>query len=84
MVPLEGMGNRTPDLPLCDSLPLVGCLGQPTDARIALLLSFEYPPSAASCLSPALDGSSDVSLLTDFLKRPLDVCICLVEDQKLS
>jgi hypothetical protein len=54
MVPLEGMENRTPVLPLCDGLPLVGCLGQPTGAHVTLLLSFEYPPSATSCLSPQM------------------------------
>jgi hypothetical protein len=78
MGPLEGM-DRTLDLLPWDGLLLVRHLGQPKNARVALLLSFECPPSA-----PTLEGISDASLLADFLKRPPNVCTCLVEDQKLA
>jgi hypothetical protein len=70
------------DLLPCDGLLLVRHLGQPKDARVALLLSSEYLPSTTSCLFPALEETLDASLLVDPSKWPLDVCICLIEDQK--
>jgi hypothetical protein len=63
-------------------LAACGHLGQPTDARVALLLSPEYPPSAASCSFPALEETLDSSLLADLLKWPPDVCTCSIENQK--
>jgi hypothetical protein len=78
MVPLEGM-DRMLDLSPWDGLLLVRHLGRPKDARVALLLSSECPPSA-----PNLEGTSGTSFLAEFLKQPLDVCTCLVEDQMLA
>jgi hypothetical protein len=69
------------DLLPWDGLPHVEHLGQPTDALVSLLLSSEYPPSAASCPFPALEETLDASLLADPLKRSSDVCTCLIEDQ---
>jgi hypothetical protein len=50
MVTLDGIEDRMSDLFPWDGLSLVEHLGQSIDARVALLLSSEYPPSAASCL----------------------------------
>jgi hypothetical protein len=60
MVPSELMEDRMPDLLLWDGLLPVRHMGRPTD--VALLLSFEYLPSAASCLLPALEETLDASL----------------------
>jgi hypothetical protein len=57
MVSLEGMEDRKTDLLLRDGLLLVRHLERPKDACVALFLSFECPPSAASYLSPALEGT---------------------------
>jgi hypothetical protein len=82
MVPLERMEDRMLYLLPWDVLLPVRHLGQPMD--VALPLSFEYLPSAASCLFPASEETLDTSLLASSLKRPPGVCTCLVEDQKLA
>jgi hypothetical protein len=76
--PILGM-DRMLDLSPWDGLLLVRHLRRPKDARVALLLSSECPPSA-----PNLEGTSGTSFLAEFLKQPLDVCTCLVEDQMLA
>jgi hypothetical protein len=82
MVPLERMEDTTPDLLPWDDLPPMRHLRQPKDACVAILLSSEYPPSAASCPFLALEETLDASLLADPSKRLPDVCTCLIEDQK--
>jgi hypothetical protein len=52
MVPLEGMEDRMLNLLPWDGLPPMRHLGRLKDARVALPLSSECPPSIASCLSP--------------------------------
>jgi hypothetical protein len=64
-VPSEGTKDRMLDSLSCDGLLPVRHLGQPKDARVALLVSSEYLPSTASCLFPALEETLDASLLVD-------------------
>jgi hypothetical protein len=81
-VPSEETEDRTLDLLLCDDLLPVRHLGQPKDARVALLFSSEYLSFAASCSFPALEETLDPSLLADPSKWLPDVCTFSIEDQK--
>jgi hypothetical protein len=82
MVPLQRMEDSMSDLLPWDSLLSVRHLGRPTN--VALPLSSSYLPSATSCPFPTSEETLDASLLVGSLKRPPNVCTCLVEDQKLA
>jgi hypothetical protein len=82
MVPLERTEDRMSVLLSWDCLLPARHLRRPTD--VALPLSSEYIPSAASCSFPAKEETLDASHLAGSLKRPPDVCTYLAKDQKLA
>jgi hypothetical protein len=82
MVSSEKMVYRMLDLLPWDGLLHVRHLGRPMD--VALLLSSECLPSAASCPFPALEETLDASLLASSSTQVPDMCTCSIGDRRLA